>query len=203
MDEAVAQFTAVTGLDTEKAQQYLQFSDGNVETAIQLYFESPDLGDAPAHGSQRPTGSATPHHGNTSAPTDDAGVVHIDSDEDGSDFEAASATYESRNAGSGAGHAAGHPAAEPSTLGDTLEDDEAMARRLQEEMYAGADMGSGFDVDGVRAPMARTTETLVGPESTWDESDDMRASVLDQLRAREAVRGTYNLLPFSRLFLFK
>src|SRR5436305_13481688 len=98
MAEAVAQFTAVTGLDTEKAQQYLQLSDGDLETAIQLYFESPDLGDAATHGSQRPSTSTALHDGSTSIRTDDAGVVHIDSDDESD--EAASATYGSRNTGS-------------------------------------------------------------------------------------------------------
>jgi hypothetical protein len=55
-----------------------------------------------------------------------------------------------------------------------------MARRLQEEMYRDGRDSS----DGVRAPIARTTETLVGPEADFDDGD-MHASILGQLRARQ------------------
>ncbi|KAL1994606.1 hypothetical protein VTN49DRAFT_2076 [Thermomyces lanuginosus] len=41
----------------------------------------------------------------------------------------------------------------------TVEDDAALARRLQEEFYNGGDTS-----DGIRAPLARTTETLVEPD---------------------------------------
>ncbi|KAF2863490.1 hypothetical protein K470DRAFT_210527 [Piedraia hortae CBS 480.64] len=52
------------------------------------------------------------------------------------------------------------------------EDDEAMARRLQNEMYGG---GSGGADGGVRAPIARTTETLVGGD--WDEDSVPRSNM--------------------------
>ncbi|KAF2767438.1 putative UBX domain protein [Teratosphaeria nubilosa] len=85
-------------------------------------------------------------------------------------------------------HSAGH---------DTLESDEAMARQLQEEMYGTA----GGDIDpetGVRRPMARTTETLVGPGSgDWrDDPGQMNQAVFEQLaqreRARRAGPGIFN-----------
>ncbi|KYG49307.1 hypothetical protein M433DRAFT_59436 [Acidomyces richmondensis BFW] len=74
----------------------------------------------------------------------------------------------------------------------SVEDDEAMARRLQEEMYGGGG-GSTAHIDpetGVRAPMARTTETLVGPGSgDWrDDPDQMNAAIFDQLRQRSQPR---------------
>ena len=46
-----------------------------------------------------------------------------------------------------------------------------VARRLQEEMYGSGDGGSGagfggdVDAEGVRAPMARTTETPSGEQN--------------------------------------
>ncbi|KAJ5082131.1 hypothetical protein N7532_011174 [Penicillium argentinense] len=97
---------------------------------------------------------------------DESGVVHIDSDSD-DDIE------NQRPAES------------------TFEDDAAMARRLQEEMYGGEGAtgggghGAGFDDDGVRAPMARTTETLVGPGADYDDDDAMHTNILSQLRARQ------------------
>ncbi|KAJ5782745.1 hypothetical protein N7457_004519 [Penicillium paradoxum] len=65
----------------------------------------------------------------------------------------------------------------------TFDDDEAMARRLQEEMYGGP--GGPVNEDEVRAPMARTTETLVGPGADFDSGEDMHADILSQLRARQ------------------
>lgn len=89
---------------------------------------------------------------------DESGVVHIDSDSD--------------DAGPGQPPAASY-----------FEDDAAMARRLQEEMYGGG--GTQNNEDDVRAPMARTTETLVEPEVDFDGDADMHANILSQLRARQ------------------
>ncbi|KAI4739193.1 hypothetical protein E4T50_10335 [Aureobasidium sp. EXF-12298] len=67
------------------------------------------------------------------------------------------------------------------------EDDEAMARRLQQEAY-----GTAGGEEDVRAPMARTTETLVGPGSTWvgDDGDDIDAAVQEQMMARQRRANT-------------
>ena len=69
------------------------------------------------------------------------------------------------------------------------EDDEAVARRLQEELYAGGDAAGGYDADEVRAPMARTTETLVGGQGGDWPPDDMNAAILQQMRARQQPRS--------------
>jgi UBX domain-containing protein 7 len=92
---------------------------------------------------------------------DEAGVVHLDSDTDDDNA--------------------------PARAASTFEDDAAMARRLQEEMYgvsAGAG-GIGEPDQAVRAPMARTTETLVGPDLDFDDEEDMHTNILSQLRARQ------------------
>ncbi|KAI5300954.1 hypothetical protein KEM55_003694 [Ascosphaera atra] len=72
---------------------------------------------------------------------------------------------------------------------DEPEDDEAMARRLQREMEAQArPRGRGaLDEEGVRAPMARTTETLVG----GDDDDDLLSthSVMSRLAGAGRGRG--------------
>ncbi|KAJ5577907.1 uncharacterized protein N7459_006871 [Penicillium hispanicum] len=149
--DVVAQFTEITGSTPGLATQYLQLADFNIEQAMQLYFEN---GGAPL--TEEPT--QTPRR---SGYEDESGVVHVDSDSDDDNRP---------------------PHAQQSTqpnAGLDFEDDAAMARRLQEEMYRGDNMG---DDDGVRAPMARTTETLVGPEADLD--DDMHTNILSQLRAR-------------------
>lgn len=181
MDEAIANFVAITGEPSERAAQYLQLSDGNVENAIQLYFESPDL--APAAASEappvpppstRPSATASRNYSE-----DGEGVVHIPSDDDDEDFDMVDAPS------LGAGRAA---SSRPQ--GD-VDADAEMARRLQEEYYGGAEGGAGIPVDpeGYRAPMARTTETLVGPDAEWGSGPtDVQAAIAEQLRMREQVR---------------
>lgn len=156
--DVVAQFTEITGSTPELATQYLSLADFQIEQAMQLYFEN---GGAPL--TEEPARPARPSNFE-----DESGVVHIDSDTDDDEVRPAQARP-----------------AQPAD-GGTFEDDAAMARRLQEEMYGerGAD-----NEDEVRAPMARTTETLVGPEADFD--DDMHSHILSQLRARRG--GRYRL----------
>ncbi|KAF2280668.1 uncharacterized protein EI97DRAFT_438129 [Westerdykella ornata] len=147
MDEDISSFVAITSADPSKAAQYLRLTDNNLEQAIQLFFDSPnlDVGGEPQSGTS-----------NAQNP------IQIDSDDERSDNEP-------RPSGSRARQS-------------TIEDDEAMARRLQEEMYGGA----GPEPE-VRAPMARTTETLVGP-GAYDD-DDLDALVADQIAARRRPAG--------------
>lgn len=148
--DVVAQFAEITGSTPELATQYLTLADFQIEQAMQLYFEN---GGAPlTEEPARPPPSANFQ--------DESGVVHIDSDTD--DDGQPSQVRPTQPAGVA-----------------TFDDDAAMARRLQEEMYGS---GGAVDEDEVRAPMARTTETLVGPEADFD--DDMHSHILDQLRAR-------------------
>ncbi|KAK5110796.1 hypothetical protein LTR62_005507 [Meristemomyces frigidus] len=161
MDDEIASFTAFTGSDPEKAQRYLTLTDGNVEQAVDLFFSNPDL------GASVPSDSAPPRS-NRDNP------INIDDDEEDDD--------DVQMTGSG-------PVPDHS-----VEDDEAMARRLQEEMYgSGGGGGSGMqdlDEDGVRAPMARTTETLVGgPNDMFNNPGAMNAAVFDQLAQRRMGGG--------------
>ncbi|KAF9886042.1 hypothetical protein FE257_012098 [Aspergillus nanangensis] len=163
--DVVAQFTEITGSDPSIATQYLQITEFNIEQAMQLYFESG--GEPLPFGT--PAAASVPQQAPRRAGHEDQpGLVNLDSDDDVTIDEAQST-----------------PRAQPSHA-STFEDDAAMARRLQEEMYGGdgggAGVGGGLE-DDVRAPMARTTETLVGPEADYD--DDMHASILGQLRARQ------------------
>lgn len=154
--DVVAQFTEITGSSAQLATQYLQLTDFNIEHAMQLYFEN---GGAPM--TEEPsTSTPAPHATPPTAGRERESVVNVDSDDDVMVDEARSAPPNQHSHSS-------------------FDDDAAMARRLQEEMYGGED-----NLDGVRAPMARTTETLVGPEAELDDGD-MHASILGQLRARQ------------------
>lgn len=158
-DEQVSTFCSFTEATPEQAQQYLALTDGNVEQAVELFFTSPDLGNSAAPPSQP-------------APTSNQNdPITIDDDDD--DVQ----VTQSRQAGAA-----------------NMEDDEAMARRLQEEMYGGGGSGGAggggmMDQDDVRAPMARTTETLVGPDSDWrNDPNEMRAAIAEQMMARQQRR---------------
>lgn len=159
MDENIAQFTAITSADPARAEQYLSLTDGNLEQAVQLFFDSGGVDMAATAAPSGNHGAAT-----TSSHTQNpSGVVTIDSDDDddrpGTSHMAQNANFES---------------------------DEAMARRLQEQAY-----GPSGDPDQVRAPMSRTTETLVGPGADYGDSEiDMRAAIAEQLQARQG-RGMF------------
>ncbi|EAW11846.1 DNA-protein crosslink repair co-factor UBX5 [Aspergillus clavatus NRRL 1] len=161
--DVVAQFTEITGSTPSLATQYLQLADFNIEQAMQLYFEN-----GGASLTEEPASSTAASRPSRATGYEDAsGVVHIDSDDDVAVDETLSA-----------------PRSQPAPQASMYEDDEAMARRLQEEMYHGGRDSS----DDVRAPMARTTETLVGPEVDFDDGE-MHTSILGQLRARQQHRG--------------
>lgn len=164
IDEAlVAQFSAITDCPKRKAETYLRVSDMNLEQAIQLFFETGGVDmDVPASTS---TPSAPPL---PARPVTGAGgeLIEIDDDTDEDLREALEASGGNVSASTG-----GAAAAESAAY-----DDEALARQLQQEFYGG---GSG-ESNGVRAPMARTVETLV------DEDDDYYS---DPRRRTGARRG--------------
>lgn len=162
MDEQIATFIAFTSSTPEQAQRFLQLTDGNVEQAVELFFSNPDLANQP---SETPASSVLAQ-AHREAP------IMIDSDEN----------EELEGTNSGRAHSA------------SVEDDEAMARRLQQEMYGavGNSSGEGSSSEAVRAPIARTAETLVGPGS-YDYRQDpgqMNAAIAQQLFSRgPAPRG--------------
>ena len=162
MDDQIAEFSAITSADPQRAQQYLSLTDGILEQAIHLYFDSGgvDMGAAVPQPSAPSQLAASASAARPSYRENEDGTVTIDSDDEMDDVQPAQDT------------------------GSAYEDDEAMARRLQEEAY-----GAGRPEE-VRAPMARTTETLVGSGSGWrggamDDEDDMRAAVAEQMAARQ------------------
>ena len=180
MEDAVADFCAITGATPQVARHFLSITDGDPSQAIQLFFDSPDLASAAAESASHPPTvpiSSRPSARHvTTGREDEHGVVHIDSDDD-IDIamdDADEDAFETAHT---------PPAASSANIpqSSAYEDDEAMARRLQEEMYAGGDMASGFGADDVRAPLSRTTETLVGGD--WGP-EDIQGTVLQQMRQR-------------------
>lgn len=176
MDESVDTFTAFTGASPDIARRYLGMTDNNPEQAIQLFFDSPDLasgigGASSSTGPPIPSSSRPAPRSSSVGRQDAQPVVDLDSDQDmeiDEDDEDAVAARAARHA--------------------ELEEDAAMARRMQEELYTGGDSSGGFDADGVRAPMARTTETLVGgAEGSWSR-EEMEAAVRQQMQSRTQPR---------------
>jgi len=158
MDEAIAQMVAFTDTTPDRAAQYLQVTDGDVEQAVSLFFESGgvDLG-GPTTTATQP--SALAGSGDASNP--------INLDDDNLDNHGPVATT-SRSVA---------PAA--------VDDDEAMARRLQEEMY-----GAGGEEHTVRAPLARQTETLVGPgASEYYGGSSLDEAIEERMQSFQSRRG--------------
>lgn len=204
MDEGgLAQFVAITGASTTTATQYLELAENNVEGAIELFFANDGAPlDQPDRHSQAPPVPPDSTRPQGHRQLADDGIVDLGSDEEyqppvGGDDIQVTGSRSRRNIGSIRTEAALHtpPVATP-PVGDTMDDDEAMARRLQEELYGGPSGGGNapaldIDEEGYRAPMQRTTETLVGPES-FDPSnpEEMRAAVMEQMMARRQPRPT-------------
>ena len=202
-DENIAQFTSITGASTERAEQYLRLTDGNIEQAIELYFTSDGVDlEGSTSAPRTETSQAPPIPPAHTRPAnsrpgyfDEGGIVRIESDEDASDDDTPKIIGVSRrqpsanvrSTSSAQTPSGTPPAGRPSRA---VDDDEAMARRLQEEFYAGGEAGDFGDTGGVRAPIASTRETLVGPGSYAqdgdEDEDEMRAAVMEQMRARRA-----------------
>lgn len=169
-DAHISSFVDITGSSANVARGFLEMTNGDLEQAIQLFFENPDL--------QHSINSAAAQGGSTSATSrprqsareDEHGVIHIDSDDDDADNDLDQADNV---------QAVARTAQE--------EEDAAMAKRLQEELFSENPGG----VEGVRSPIRSTTETLVAPLPAWGSGfggsdDDVQSELLEQLRRRQA-----------------
>ncbi|TVY53368.1 UBX domain-containing protein 2 [Lachnellula cervina] len=194
MDDIVGTFVAFTGASPDVARRYLEMTDNNSEQAIELYFDSPDLASSIGQSTQPsappiPSSTRLQHRAASVGREDSKGVVHLDDDEDMIDLDD------------------GEQATSAAAIGRAVdyEDDEAIARRMQEEFYAGGDASGGFNADGVRAPIGRTTETLVGGHGGggWG-AEDMQAAVEQQMRNRLARApgrpGVFNQRPVPSIW---
>ena len=224
MDEAAfAQFVSITGASPATAGQYLQLAEGNLEGAIEIFYANDGASleqstQAPQPPPIPPPSTLPPSHRRDYQ--DDQGIVHIDSEDEEqqiSDEDDVHFTGQGQRRAVSRNTSALQtpPIATPPHGGvpQTMDDDEAMARRLQEEFYGGATTvaangrGEVLDEHGYRAPIGRTTETLVGP-GTFDPSnpEEMRAAVMEQMmarRQRESARGMLIFLWGSLYLLIK
>lgn len=147
--DKIAQFVSITDCSPQKAESYLKVSDYDLSNAVQLFFDTGGADMESTPSSPPPPLPARQAPGASNEP------IQID---DGDDIENDDVREAMR--------ASGQYVPSPPARGD-YEDDETMARRLQEEFYgSGGGAASGMDNE-VRAPIARTRETLVG----GDEDD--------------------------------
>jgi len=201
-EETLAQFSMITSSTPAVAAQYIGIADGNLEGAIELYYANggADL-QAATQTSQPPPvpPPSTQPSGHSPGYEDPNGIVHLDSDDEDQENSDVQVTGQRRRHVPAIGDSisGSHtPAISTPPTGPAataIEDDEAMARRLQEEFYGGAGARNGrtdaVDDHGYRAPIARTTETLVGPGGfDPNDPDEMRAAVMEQMMARRQPR---------------
>lgn len=183
--EAISTFSGITGASPEVAQGFLSLTGNDVERAIELFFENPELASSVQTGVPASAPPASAPSRSNIAREDSRGIIHIDSDDD--DVMQLSDDDVDRDDDDRA------TAAQAAALAQE-EEDAAMAKRLQEELYgenpgsgSGAGAGAGLmGDDDVRAPIARTTETLVAPDPSWagGGGDDFNSAFLNQLRSR-------------------
>ena len=211
MDEdTIAQFASITGSSSALAAQYLRLADNHTEQAIELFYanEGADLEPSsqlpyPSQPPPVPAPSTRPT-GHRRGYQDGEGVVHLDSDQedpehsddDDDDVEVTRQTQREPSTTGGATSALQTSSSATPPVGQAsgaVDDDEAMARRLQEEFYGAAsrsdrDGAETVDEHGYRAPIGRTTETLIGPGSFDPTGDDeINAAVMEQMAARRQV----------------
>ncbi|KAL8996117.1 MAG: hypothetical protein Q9169_004309 [Polycauliona sp. 2 TL-2023] len=197
-DGALAQFTSITGTKPETAHKYLAVTDGDLQQAVELFFanDGADL-DLPSASNPPSSSRPPPVPPPATRPSQQHHAVQVDSDSD-PDYDDYPTTHRPGPAGRqlprvDRGKASSHipststPPTHDAIAGDN--DDEAFARQLQQEMYGESGVDNAVDPEAVRAPIARTTETLIGPDS-FDPNDpgDMNAALLEQLRARQRPR---------------
>lgn len=147
MNEAIEYFKSFTGQKDEVAQRYLGLTENIAEHAIQLFYDSPDL----ALGFEQPSLNISNNNTNSSqSPAEPkreksyVDLVNIDDDDDEVIIS------DVRNKDTSRENAV------------DVEDDESIARRIQAEIYGGVAASNSYDMDGVRAPLERRKEVLVG-----------------------------------------
>ena len=195
LSELISQFVGVTDASPDKARQYLHISDNNLEQAIELFFNTGgiDLTESQSVSSQPPQAPPVPPpHTRPGAQNE---VIGLDSDEEIYEDDEIEVTGSRPRAEDSTQQAStiNPPSATRAAVQD---DDEIMARRLQEELYAGGDIHGAVDAEGYRAPIARTRETLVGPGS-YDARDtaDVESLIQEQLQMRHRMRGMLLTVP--------
>lgn len=161
LEEAIEHFMGITGAKPEAARHMLEICGCDLENAVTLWYTDEELQRSlsnPAPTSSTNATAAGPSTSGSRPSGARAGprpigreVINLDSDDD----DVQMTENESFD-----GFDDDDDTAVAATVARTAqeEEDAAMAKRLQEELYS-----SGAANDEVRAPMARTTETLVSP----------------------------------------
>jgi hypothetical protein len=183
-EEDIESFVGITGANRTAAERVLELCGSELEQAIQLWFTDEDLQRSLSNVGPSAAAAATAPASRSSRPNraqigreDAEGVIHIDSDDD------VPMTEDEVDDGDEVASVARRA---------QEEEDAAMAKRLQDELFSGP--GVNEPSDDVRAPMARTTETLVGPSFGGEgDDDDGHAAVLEQIRRRQQARGEFDL----------
>lgn len=184
--EDVEAFISITGANRAAAAHMMELCGSDLEQAVQLWFADEDLqrtltnaGSSTATAAVGPSTTSRQSSSGFNRSTrpqvgreDAQGVIHLDSDDDVAMIEDD-----------------GDDATEAANVARRAQEDEdaAMAKRIQEELYSSGPAGES----DVRAPLARTTETLVGPN--YGDEDDDHAAVLDQLRRQRQTRGELSI----------
>ncbi|KAF8416706.1 hypothetical protein EV426DRAFT_413966 [Tirmania nivea] len=185
MDGNIASFISITGASTKNAESYLHVADGDLAQAVQLFF---DMGGADMNIPASSDAPAAPAHSQPSGASLNVPIaVNNDDDMMGEDDDDFRVALEASRSGRPNQDNLSPITAGSTRLGEQWDDDEAMARRLQEELYS--DTGPQ-ETNGVRAPIARTTETLVGPDE--DYLEQMAARARGVRRGGTGRPGTFN-----------
>ena len=199
MDDAIAQVVNVTDTTPEKALQYVTLADGDPSQAIALFYENNGADLVGNNSSSAPSFAQPTTSSHLRGPGDSQNPINVDGDDAISDDNDPAIT------GFRKGEALGGQGASPHGRGLTFEDDAAMARRLQEEMYGGS---SAMDPEAsVRAPIARQSETLLGPGAdagTYSDAEipaavERRMRDFQRRRAQRKSTSTQRSFPRSHL----
>jgi hypothetical protein len=155
-EENVLNFVSITSCDPDKAAQYLRLTDNNLEQAIQLFFDSPNLDFGPATTSNAPAAASSAQN-----------PINIDSDDEMSDFNPGAHT-------------------DTPPVRSNLESDEELARRLQEEDYGGGGAARSQDEVRAPIQRTQETLVGPGSNwGPGDPDDDIDAMVQEQLARRQ------------------
>lgn len=198
-----AEFMGITGANETAARQILEMCGGDLEQSIMLWYADEEL----QRSLSTPATSSAAITSDTAAGTssgqsrqarrqaarqigreDERGVIHIDSD----DEDVTMTDVEDFDDDDDDGVASAVRRAQE-------QEDAAVAQSLQEELYR--NVPATDEADQVRAPMARTTETLVEPSygGGFGEAHD---AILEQLHRRQRAQGMlFPLLPNNLVIL--
>ena len=184
-DDAIAQVVMVTNTTPEKAAQYLTLADGDPDQAVTLFFENggADLVGDPSSSTPAPTQPTAPStsrgSGNAQNP------INVDDDEEMLDEDSPQITHSQRvGASTGQGTSTQYQSS-------YYEDDAAMARRLQEEMYGESGTTDMNGEETIRAPLARQSETLVGPGAEMGGFSEAEIPAAVERQMQEMQRRRY------------